>query len=708
MNKTFSAWVSGMLLAVAAAWGQADLAVSDPMRVRLNTGRILEVPFVRTPLSFWGAGGRMSFLPDELESIEFAASGQCTVDTVYGDRWVLEAGPGILRPLVSDILLAHVWEHAKAVSFPPSTTAVAQAAAVWMAELNDGSRVHLNPEQDALRVETSDGKIDVPWGMVESLKRSPGDIQATVEISPGGHAIHGFISGASLRAMDLGGRRLALSWNSLVNLSRPDRKSSPGSSLLFEQVVDCQLLNGQKAHFKAPVSILSVNGRGGRWTLPTTRILRIEANPDGTRSVLTTVGEWLTGSITPRELSVVNGAEGMRLSFASFSSMDWANPPVDLPTNSVVWRLKTGDLLVGEWLVDPLADPEKAVSALRVRSPADATATRLPLQTDGKWPVSRFDVRYWADGSTLRLSASAVEAVRAGPVHQMPPAIAPSGPSGVWSDEVFVPGGAFRMGRLRGEGGDDEIPPVDLSVGSFWLANTPVTVAQFEAFAADTGHVTDPERTPAAPTWQAPGFAQRSDAPVVCVTWRDAVRYCNWRSAQAGLRPCYDISRDGQEVLFHPECNGYRLPLEAEWEYASRSGGQDVVYPWGDESDEETVASLANFRPSNPGSDPWPWTNPVKAFAPSAAGFYDMGGNVWEWCQDVYREDAYSAALRGEGLAGLLNGVPARDNRRVMRGGSFHNSLEFLRCAARGFGLERMNAPRVGFRVARNAEAEVP
>ena len=707
MNKSVSTWSAGLLLAVATAWGQIETPPSDPMRVRLNTGRILEVQFLRAPLSFRTAGGKVSFFPEELESIEFSPSGQCAVDTVYGDRWISGAGPEILRPLVSDILLAHVWEHAKAVSFPSSTTAVEQAAAVWSVELDDGSSAHLIPEENALRVETADGKTDIPWGAVVSLNRSASDIQTTVEISPGGYAIRGFISGSSFRAKDQGGRNFALPWNSLVGLARTDRKPSPKSSLVFEQEVDCRLIDGQKAHFKVPVSILSVSGRGGTWTLPTTRIARMEANSDGSYSVLTTVGGWLTGSLRPRDLPVAN-AVGMRVAFASCTSLEWDSPTAEMPANGLAWRLKTGDLLVGEWLVDPVADSAGAVAPLRVRSSAEIAAARLPLQTDGKWPVSRFDVRYWADGSTLRLSASAVEAVRAGPVRQMPPAICPSGPSGIWSDEILVPGGAFRMGRIRGEGGDDELPPVELSVGSFWLANTPVTVAQFEAFVADTGHVTDPERTPAALSWRAPGFAQRPDAPVVCVSWRDAVRYCNWRSAKAGLKPCYDVSWDGQEVVFRPECNGYRLPLEAEWEYAARSGGQDVVYPWGDESDEKIVAGLANFKPSDPEGDPWPSTNPVKAFPPSVAGFHDMGGNVWEWCQDVYRADAYSAALRGEGMEGLLNAVPARDNRRVMRGGSYHNSLEFLRCAARGFGLERMNAPRVGFRVARNAEAEEP
>ena len=342
--------------------------------------------------------------------------------------------------------------------------------------------------------------------------------------------------------------------------------------------------------------------------------------------------------------------------------------------------------------------------------PSEMPPPKSPIPTKDHEFMKRapFPARNYQFMKLTPFSASAVEAVGAGPVSQMPPALLPAGPSAVRSDEILVLGGTYQMGRAQGEGSADEVPPVEMSVESFWLANTPVTVAQFEAFVADTGHITDPERTPAAASWRAPGFTQRADAPVVCVSWRDAVRYCNWRSAEAGLKPCYEISRDGQEVVYRPERNGYRLPLEAEWEYAARSGGQDVVYPWGDESDEESVAELANFRGSDAAGDPWPWTNPVKAFPPSAAGFHDLGGNVWEWCQDIYREDAYAAALRGEGLAGLLNAVPGRDERRVMRGGSFHNGLEFLRCAARGFGFERMNAPRVGFRVARNAEIFTP
>ena len=85
-----------------------------------------------------------------------------------------------------------------------------------------------------------------------------------------------------------------------------------------------------------------------------------------------------------------------------------------------------------------------------------------------------------------------------------------------------------------------------------------------------------------------------------------------------------------------------------------------------------------------------------------------MGGNVWEWCQDIYRADAYSGALRGEGMESWLNASPGRDERRVMRGGSFNNAIEYLRCSARGFGIERMSASRIGFRLARNDQVGAP
>lgn len=263
------------------------------------------------------------------------------------------------------------------------------------------------------------------------------------------------------------------------------------------------------------------------------------------------------------------------------------------------------------------------------------------------------------------------------------------------------------MGRTEGEGLPDEVPPVELTVASFHMGACEISRAQFEAFVADTGFVTDAERSPQAPTWRSPGFPQRGDEPVVCVSWRDAVNYCNWRSAKARLVPCYDVDRSGKQTTFYPERNGYRLPLEAEWEYAARCGGRKMTYPWGEETSDEKVGLLANYRPVEAMIDPWPWTSPVKAFPPSTLGLYEMGGNVWEWCQDIYLEQAYQGVLRGAVGRPMVDvPVSGTSARRVMRGGSYYNSLDFLRCAARGHGVEWVGVQRVGFRIARNAAVE--
>ena len=705
MNRMIRLGLAGICLFATGVFGQVAEEASARWSIKLGTGNPLQLSYLPKSIRLPTPGGDLVFAPGELVQVEFPMLGQCVATTVYGDRWMMAATPRVLQHLVAIADLREVWDSVSSVSFLSPTNAPVPAVLPWTAELQNGSVVHLIPEVDAsMTLRTPAGRIDIPFGMIENVECGP---TGMVEIAPGGYAVRGSIAGSSLRGTDLGGRRIALPWESMVRLSRMDRKTGAPSSPLFAQEVVCRFAGGQEASMRVPVSILTVEGRGGTWVVPSTRIQRIVKNPDGTHSVQTAVGEWLTGGLRPKAILVAKDGAEAELRLSDCLSMKWACKPVKMPADSLSWRLATGDLLVGTWKADPVGAPE-APAAMRVRSPVVPTASRLPAQVNGKWTTDRFDIVPWAGGPSMRIPASLVEAVRAEPVSQMPPAIAASGPSAVWSDEIHLPGGFFRMGRARGEGNRDETPSVELFLEPFWLSAAPVTVAQFKAYVDATRQGSDAERIPSGPTWRSPGFVQRSEDPVVCVTWRDAVRYCNWRSAKAGLKPCYDIRREGAEIVFFPERNGYRLPLEAEWECAARSGGLDMTYPWGEESDEESVVELANFQLAGAGIDPWPWTNPVKAFPPSKAGFYGMGGNVWEWCQDIYREDAYAAVQRGEGLEGLLNALPGgRDERRVMRGGSYNNTLDYLRCAARGHGIERMGAPRVGFRIGRNAEALV-
>ena len=190
----------------------------------------------------------------------------------------------------------------------------------------------------------------------------------------------------------------------------------------------------------------------------------------------------------------------------------------------------------------------------------------------------------------------------------------------------------------------------------FDLGTTEVTVGQFTAFVEATGYQTDAQRNSGAlgffpaeknyvdrfhvdpkVTWQAPGFEQSANHPVVCVSWNDCIAFCQWLSKKEGTT--------------------YRLPTEAQWEYACRAGTQ-TWYSWGDDPDpayqhanvadaalenahENTTRFQRAVRLKEGEGDGVVFTAPVASFAPNPWQLYDMHGNVWEWCQDRWSDDVY-------------------------------------------------------------------
>ena len=259
-----------------------------------------------------------------------------------------------------------------------------------------------------------------------------------------------------------------------------------------------------------------------------------------------------------------------------------------------------------------------------------------------------------------------------GPVQPVQPVvIAPADLTG-W---VKVQGGTFSMGSTDGE--SDEQPVHDVTLGDFYLAAHELTFDEYDAYAKDMGV--------AKPSDNGWGRGRR---PVINVSWLEAVEYCNWRSEQDGFQPVYMIS-NGTNVTAKWNANGYRLPTEAEWEFAARSRRK---FKWAGTGEEGELKTYANGDISGDG---YTNTAPVGSFQPNSLGLYDMSGNVWEWCWDWY--GSYTSDSQ-------TNPVwPASGSGRVIRGGSWYNGPASLRCANRGYSSPDDRYYYIGFRLARAA-----
>jgi formylglycine-generating enzyme required for sulfatase activity len=212
---------------------------------------------------------------------------------------------------------------------------------------------------------------------------------------------------------------------------------------------------------------------------------------------------------------------------------------------------------------------------------------------------------------------------------------------------VYLPGGEFTMGSARGD--PDEAPPHRVKLTSFLMDKFEVTHAMFvQAQLPDPSH------------WQ-----DQTNKPVERVRWRDAKQYCNERSLLEGLPPCYNERTAAWECNY--DALGYRLPTEAEWEYAARAG-TDRDYDFG----PVTHLKQYSWFEENSGMR----THPVGQKKPNRWGLYDLYGNVSEWCEDIYAADYYAHSPAVD-PAGPPN--PGKDVKRVLRGGSWKASADMCR-----------------------------
>jgi formylglycine-generating enzyme required for sulfatase activity len=235
---------------------------------------------------------------------------------------------------------------------------------------------------------------------------------------------------------------------------------------------------------------------------------------------------------------------------------------------------------------------------------------------------------------------------------------------------VRINGGTFAMGSpgSEPERNDSELQH-RVTVSSFYLGRYEVTQREW---------------------WEVMGYNPSEfggdDLPVEKVSWYEAVEYCNARSWNEGLTPAYTIN--GEHVTWNRNANGYRLPTEAEWEYACRAGTTTPYYTG-------NSVSGAGWHKGNSGGK----THPVGQRQPNAWGLYDMHGNVDEWCWDWGGEYPRGAQTDPTGTG--------TGPHRVIRGGSWWTPESFLRSAwrwFRGSGADPMaQSGFIGFRVARSA-----
>jgi formylglycine-generating enzyme required for sulfatase activity len=187
--------------------------------------------------------------------------------------------------------------------------------------------------------------------------------------------------------------------------------------------------------------------------------------------------------------------------------------------------------------------------------------------------------------------------------------------------------------------------------------------------------------------WRDPGYAQTDRSPVVCVSWDDAQAYIGWVNAKLGR------SRQGSKTAL------YRLPTEAEWEYAARAGTATPFY-WGAAiSHDRANYGIDQCPPCGPrsaGGDRWAYTSPVGSFPPNAFGLYDMAGNVFQWLEDCWHKDYIGAPADGSAW------VTGNCKLRIGRGGDWFDAPVFLRVAYRDLGQVQDGDYFSGFRLARN------
>ena len=296
------------------------------------------------------------------------------------------------------------------------------------------------------------------------------------------------------------------------------------------------------------------------------------------------------------------------------------------------------------------------LGALEIESNANALRWRAKVERDaGQLAMALDDFQKATDAYHNLLTDPEVKEAIAAKYRQ--PIIAK-----IKEEMIKIPFGSFQMGDLSNEGDINEYPVHKVIISPFLLKKTEVTFEQYDIFADATGRARPNDN----------GWG-RGDRPVINVNWHDAVAYTEWLSKETGEQ--------------------FRLPTEAEWEYAARAG-RVSIYSWGDDPDSHQANGNEEFG--------WPSDGYIKQTAPVASfnandfGLYDMHGNVQEWTQDCWIFNYERASIAGKAM------TEGDCKKRVLRGGSWADSPSMLRSSKRGWSDQNVKSSISGFRLAQD------
>lgn len=271
---------------------------------------------------------------------------------------------------------------------------------------------------------------------------------------------------------------------------------------------------------------------------------------------------------------------------------------------------------------------------------------------------------------------------------------------------VLIAGGTYGMGGDNDQADPDELPKHEVQVSSFYIDVNEVTNAQFSQFIAATGYITTAERKP---DWDElkktvpPGTPKPADSLLQAASlvfkpttgpvnlndysqWWSWVKGANWKhpeGPQSNIKgrenyPVVQVSWD--DAVAYCKWAGKRLPTEAEWEFAARGGLANNIYPWGNEhvnaGRPKANSWEGKFPYLNEKKDGYVTLAPVRSFSPNGYGLYDMAGNVWEWCSDLYNAEYYSqvagrTSVDPKGPGKSFDPAEPYAEKRSLRGGSF-------------------------------------